>query len=71
MDKVYRNVANSKWFDSYWLTDVGASYPLPAGVRVSVHVNNLFNASYFNQALGDQMVPSMPRNYMVSLAYRM
>lgn len=71
MDKVYRDVSNSKYFGSYWLTDVGVSYPLPVGVRVSAKINNLFNKSYYSQALGDQMVPSMPRNYMVSLSYTM
>jgi len=71
MDKVYRNVANDKWFEGYWLTDLGAHYKLPGNVRLSVMINNLFDASYYDQALGDQMVPSMPRNFMVSLSYKL
>lgn len=71
MDKVYRNVANNKWFGSYWLTDIGANYLLPGNVRLSVMVNNLFDKRYYDQALGDQLVPSMPRNFLISLSYKL
>lgn len=70
-DKVYRNTANSKWFDSYWITDLGASYILNQHVRLSVNINNLFSKEYTNQALGDQIVPSMPRNYQVAISYKL
>lgn len=70
-DKVYRNTANSKWFDSYWITDLGASYILNNHVRLSVNINNLFSKEYTNQALGDQIVPSMPRNYQVAISYKL
>lgn len=70
-DKVYRNTANSKWFDSYWITDLGASYLLNHHVRLSVNINNIFSKEYTNQALGDQIVPSMPRNYQVAISYNL
>ncbi|WP_251968766.1 TonB-dependent receptor [Parabacteroides sp. AD58] len=67
--KVYRNTANSTWFDPYWITDMGASYTVNNHVHLTVNVNNLFNKSYYNQALGNQLVPSMPRNFQVALSY--
>lgn len=70
-DKVYRSTANTKWFNSYWITDLGASYVLKNHVRLSVNINNLFNKEYTNQALGDQIVPSMPRNYQVAISYNL
>jgi len=71
MDKVYRNVANDKWFDGYWITDLGAHYTLSGNVRLSVMLNNLFDKEYYDQALGDQMVPSIPRNFLVTLSYKL
>jgi len=71
MDKVYRNVANDKWFESYWLTDLGVSYKLPGNVRIRAMINNIFDADYYDQALGDQLVPSKPRNFLVSLSYKL
>lgn len=67
--KVYRNTANSTWFNPYWITDLGASYTVNNHVHLTVNVNNLFNKSYYNQALGNQLVPSMPRNFQVALSY--
>lgn len=67
--KVYRNTANSTWFDPYWITDLGASYTVNNHIHLTVNVNNLFNKSYYNQALGNQLVPSMPRNFQVALSY--
>lgn len=67
--KVFRNTANSTWFDPYWITDLGASYTVNNHVHLTVNVNNLFNKSYYNQALGNQLVPSMPRNFQVALSY--
>ena len=34
-----------------------------------VFFNNLFNKEYCNQALGNQLIPSMPRNFMLSASY--
>lgn len=70
MDKVYTNYAKSMSFSSYWLTDMGISYPLKNGIRLSGNVNNVFDKTYSNQAVyGTQRVPGMPRNFMLSLAY--
>lgn len=69
--KVYRNTANSMWFNPYWLTDCGASYTINQNIRLTLNVNNLFNNSYYNQALGNQLVPSMPRNFQVAIAYKL
>lgn len=68
-DKVYRNSDNTSSFDAYWLTDLGLSYTLKSNVRLGVNVNNLFNKEYCNQALGNQLIPSMPRNFMLSASY--
>jgi iron complex outermembrane receptor protein len=68
-DKVYRNANNTSWFDSYWLTNIGFSYNLKNGVRLGLNIKNLFNEKYFNQSLGNQMVPSQPRNCTVSVQY--
>jgi iron complex outermembrane receptor protein len=68
-DKVYRNNANSSYFDSYWLANLGFSYRLNNGIRLGLNIKNLFDKEYFNQSLGNQMVPSQPRSYMASLQY--
>ncbi len=67
--KVYRNTANSTWFDPYWITDFGMSYLLNQHVHLTFNLNNLFDNEYYNQALGQQMVPSMPRNFQVAISY--
>ncbi|MEG2332054.1 MAG: TonB-dependent receptor [Bacteroides sp.] len=68
-DKIYRNTGNSSQFDAYWLTDIGCSYTLPNNIRLGLNINNLFGKEYYNQALGNQLVPSMPRNFMLSASY--
>ena len=67
--KVYRNTANSTWFNPYWITDFGIAYTLNNHVHLTVNINNLFDKSYYNQALGNQLVPSVPRNFQVALSY--
>lgn len=69
MDKVYRNTDNTSEYPSYWLVDMGVSYKLNNGVRLSANINNVFDKEYFNQSLGSQMVPSMPRNFLLTMAY--
>lgn len=69
MDKVYRNTDNTSEYPSYWLVDMGVSYKLKNNVRLSANVNNVFDKDYFNQSLGSQMVPSMPRNFLFTMAY--
>jgi iron complex outermembrane receptor protein len=68
-DNVYRTISKDVIYPSYWLTDIGVSYLLNNGVRLSVNVNNVFNEKYYNQSLGRQMVPSMPTNSLFTLAY--
>lgn len=68
-DKLYRNPDNSLYFDSYWITDLGFSYLLKNHVRLGANINNLFNKEYYNQAIGNQLAPSMPRNFLLSVAY--
>jgi len=70
MDKVYTNYTKTMSYSPYWLTDMGVSYPLRNGIRLSANVNNIFDKKYSNQATyGTQRVPGMPRNFMLSLAY--
>lgn len=69
MDKVYRSLDNTTYFPSYWITDLGASYKLKNNIRLGVNVNNVFNETYYNQALGNQMVPSAPCNFLASVSY--
>lgn len=67
--KVYRNTANSTWFNPYWITDFGMSYLLNRNIHITFNLNNVFDKEYYNQALGMQMVPSMPRNFQVAISY--
>lgn len=71
MDKVVRNQTTGLAFPSYWLTDIGAAYKLHNGITILGNINNLFNKKYYNQSLGSQMVPSMPRNFEVSVSYKL
>lgn len=69
-DKVYRNSTNTMQFDAYWTTDLGISYEIPRNhIRLGFNVNNLFNTEYYNQSLGNQLVPSEPTNCMASVSY--
>ncbi len=71
MDKVYRNAANTTWYDSYWRVDAGLSYMAHKNIRLTFNVNNIANALYYNQSIGDQMVPSTPRTYNVAVTYKL
>ncbi len=68
-DNVYRDLNKSVIYPAYWLADLGVSYTLNNGIQLRVNVNNVFNESYYNQSLGTQMVPSIPRNYLFTLVY--
>ena len=68
-DNVYRSIDKGVVYPAYWLTDLGASYKLNNGIQLSLNVNNIFDEKYYNQSLGTQMVPSMPRNYLLTLSY--
>lgn len=54
-----------------WISDLGLSYRLPNNVHLTFNLNNVFNKDYYNQALGMQMVPSMPRNFQVAISYKL
>lgn len=71
MDKVCRNIKSNLFYPSYWLADFSASYTLKNKVLLSLNINNVFNKEYYNQSLGNQMVPSMPRNFLISIAYKL
>lgn len=71
MDEVLRDASTNLKFPSYWLTDIGASYELKNKVKLSVNINNLFNKEYYDQSLGMQLVPSMPRNYQIAISYNL
>ena len=47
------------------------SYLLRNNVHLTFNLNNLFDKQYYNQALGQQLVPSMPRNFQVAISYKM
>ncbi len=68
-DKIYRNATNTTWFDSFWLANLGFSYRMKNRVRLGLNIKNLFNTKYINQSLGNQMVPSPPTNFTLSLQY--
>lgn len=70
-DKIYRNTSNESYFNSYWLTDLGASYQLPNGVALTLNVNNLFSSKYFKSSLGDQLVPTAPANFEFAISYQL
>lgn len=67
--KVYRNTSNDSWYSPYWVTDFGMSYLLNNHIHLTFNLNNLFDNEYYNQALGQQIVPSMPRNFQVAISY--
>lgn len=68
-DMVYRNVRTNLVFPAYWLFNAGAAYAVNEHATVSLTVNNIFNKSYYDQSLSNQIVPSMPRNFLFSVAY--
>lgn len=68
-DNVFRDMSKSVVYPSYWLVDLGASYKLNKGISLRVNANNIFNKEYYNQSLGTQMVPSLPRNYLFTVSY--
>ncbi len=68
-DKVFRNSTNTMAFEAYWLANAGVSYKMQNNIRLALNVYNLLDDEYFNQSLGNQLVPSMPRNFMLSASY--
>ncbi|MFT4222865.1 TonB-dependent receptor [Dysgonomonas sp.] len=70
-DNVYKSLSKDMFYPAYWITDLGLSYSFGSGITLTGNVNNLFNEKYVNQSLGRQLVPSMPRNYLVSVSYKL
>ncbi|MCC8172902.1 MAG: TonB-dependent receptor [Odoribacter sp.] len=70
-DNVYRSISKDVIYPAYWMTDLGAAYSLNNGLNFGVNVNNVFDKDYFNQSLGTQITPGLPRNYQLSIGYRL
>lgn len=70
-DKIYKSLTGDMIYPSYWITDLGLSYIFNNGITLTANINNLFNEQYVNQSLGRQIVPGTPRNYLVSISYRL
>jgi outer membrane receptor protein involved in Fe transport len=68
---VYRTISKDVVYPAYWLTDAGVAYRWKNGIRLGLNVNNLFDATYYNQSLGRQITPNTPRNFLVSVAYHL
>lgn len=70
-DNVYKSLSKDMFYPAYWITDLGLSYSFDNGIMLTANINNVFNEKYINQSLGRQIVPSMPRNYLVSISYKL
>lgn len=68
-DKIYRDTSRTIVYPAYWLIDGGCSYRFQNGLGIRLNVNNIFNEKYISQSLGTQLVPSNPRNYLLSITY--
>ncbi len=68
-DKVYTNLTNGIYLDSYLLCDLSLRYRMKNGVGFMATVNNLFNKHYNVSNLGNQMIPGQDINYKVSVTY--
>ncbi len=70
-DKTYLDTANSKSLKDYWLTNIGASYYLMDGLRLTVNANNIFNQVYYTKVVTDQLAQNMTRNFQIAITYKM
>lgn len=68
-DKMYSNLTKDVTLPSHVITDLGASYKLNNGVAISANLNNVFDKEYATNTYGRQIIPSIGRNYTVSLSY--
>lgn len=68
-DKMYSNLTKDVTLASHVITDLGASYKLNNGVTISANLNNVFDKEYATNTYGRQIIPSIGRNYMISLSY--
>ncbi|MBK5720648.1 TonB-dependent receptor [Dysgonomonas sp. Marseille-P4677] len=68
-DKMYSNLSKDVVLPSHFITDLGASYALNNGVTISANLNNIFDKHYATNTFGRQIIPSIGRNYTISLSY--
>lgn len=68
-DKMYSNLTKDVTLPSHVITDLGASYKLNNGITLSANLNNVFDKEYATNTYGRQIIPSIGRNYTVSLSY--
>lgn len=68
-DKMYSNLTKDVVLPSHFITDLGASYVLKNGITVSANLNNVFDKDYSTNTYGRQIIPSIGRNYTISLSY--
>ena len=70
-DKMYSNLTKDVTLPAHFLADMGGSYKLNNGVTISANLNNVFDKHYSTNTLGRQIIPSIGRNYTISLAYNL
>lgn len=68
-DKMYNNLNKDVVLPSHFITDLGASYELNNGITISANLNNVFDKYYYTNTYGRQVIPSIGRNYTISLLY--
>lgn len=68
-DKMYSNLAKDVTLPSHFIVDLGASYTLKNGITISGNLNNIFDKEYATNTYGRQIIPSIGRNYTISLSY--
>lgn len=68
-DKMFNNLAKDVVLPSHFIADIGTSYKLNNGITVLANLNNVFNKHYAINTYGRQIIPSIGRNYTVTLSY--
>lgn len=70
-DKMYNNLSKDVELPSHFVADIGASYKLDNGISFLLNVNNIFNKYYATNTYGRQIIPSIGRNYTITLSYNL
>lgn len=68
-DKMFNNLSKDVTLPSHFIVDLGASYALKNGISISCNLNNIFDKAYTTNTYGRQIIPSIGRNYTISLSY--
>lgn len=68
-DKMYSDLSKTVTLPSHFITDLGASYKLNNGITITGNLNNIFDKHYATNTYGRQIIPSIGRNYTISLSY--